>query len=301
MARKLESGRIEFGLQQRQTDNSWGERQLPRVRFFPTTATVGRWLASSPLTYAVPRAGAPTAPQQHYTAISVGSLHSCALRANGTIALLGSQRVRAGRRAERTIHHHHRRSRSFVWAAHQRRRHLLGRERRRADRRAERTVHHHHRRRVAFVRAAQQQHRHLLGLQRKRAGRRAERAVHRHRRRWGTYMRAAHQRHHHLLGREFINHEGLTAWSLTCSSTPALSTTSRGARGCFEAVAPETLRPTRSRARARVASRMTGSARRGRVGQPVAVSSAGPVTVGIGSSVSGSGTVYQPEPISRPS
>ena len=50
VARKLESGRVEFGLQQRQTDNSWGDRRLPRVRFFPTSAGVGRWLASSPLT-----------------------------------------------------------------------------------------------------------------------------------------------------------------------------------------------------------------------------------------------------------
>ena len=49
VARKLDSGRIEFGLQQRQPDNTWGDRQLPRVRFFPTTATVGNWLASSSL------------------------------------------------------------------------------------------------------------------------------------------------------------------------------------------------------------------------------------------------------------
>ena len=49
VARKLESGRVEFGLQQRQRDNSWGDHQLPRVRFFPTTAEVDRWLASSPL------------------------------------------------------------------------------------------------------------------------------------------------------------------------------------------------------------------------------------------------------------
>ena len=49
VARKLASGRIEFGLQQRQADESWGDRRLPRVRFFPTTAGVGRWLASSAL------------------------------------------------------------------------------------------------------------------------------------------------------------------------------------------------------------------------------------------------------------
>ena len=41
VARKLEDGRIEFGLEQD------GERILPRVRFFPTTAPVDRWLKSS--------------------------------------------------------------------------------------------------------------------------------------------------------------------------------------------------------------------------------------------------------------
>ncbi len=55
VTRKLESGRIEFGLQQRAADDAWGDRQLPRVRFFPTTAGVGRWLASSPLTLGTPR------------------------------------------------------------------------------------------------------------------------------------------------------------------------------------------------------------------------------------------------------
>ena len=42
VARKLESGRIEFGLQQRSADDTWGDRRLPRVRFFPTTAGIGR-------------------------------------------------------------------------------------------------------------------------------------------------------------------------------------------------------------------------------------------------------------------
>ena len=62
VARKLEGGRVEFGFQERQADNSWGERRLPRVRFFPPTATVGRWLASSLLTLTTPRTGqGPTA------------------------------------------------------------------------------------------------------------------------------------------------------------------------------------------------------------------------------------------------
>ena len=45
-AQKLEDGRIEFGLQPR-AGSGWGERILPRVRFFPTTAAVGRWLSST--------------------------------------------------------------------------------------------------------------------------------------------------------------------------------------------------------------------------------------------------------------
>ncbi|MCY3786587.1 MAG: hypothetical protein OXG47_07660, partial [bacterium] len=48
VARKHTDGRIEFALQQRQGD-TWGDRQLPRSRYFPTTAPTGRWLASTPV------------------------------------------------------------------------------------------------------------------------------------------------------------------------------------------------------------------------------------------------------------
>ena len=41
VAQKLEDGRIEFGLEQD------GERILPRTRYFPADALVGRWLKSS--------------------------------------------------------------------------------------------------------------------------------------------------------------------------------------------------------------------------------------------------------------
>jgi len=121
VARKLENGRIEFGLQQRQADDSWGNRQLPRVRFFPTTATIGRWLASSPLTLTAPQAtrhytastagdtytctlsggdtltcvgqsllADPQVPAGPYTALAIGSAHGCGLRADGTIACWGA-------------------------------------------------------------------------------------------------------------------------------------------------------------------------------------------------------------------
>ena len=41
----LADGRMEFALQEREADGSWGERRLPRVRFFPANAD-GRPLAS---------------------------------------------------------------------------------------------------------------------------------------------------------------------------------------------------------------------------------------------------------------
>ena len=50
VARKLSDGRVEFGLQERTEDGSWGDRVLPTRRFFPTDAPVGRWLRSSVLT-----------------------------------------------------------------------------------------------------------------------------------------------------------------------------------------------------------------------------------------------------------
>lgn len=53
VARKLSNGKIEFGLQQRQTPTTWDDRRFPRARLFPTNAPVGRWLVSSPLTLTV--------------------------------------------------------------------------------------------------------------------------------------------------------------------------------------------------------------------------------------------------------
>ena len=36
-AKRLETGRIEFGLQQRELDGSWSDRILPARRFFPAS------------------------------------------------------------------------------------------------------------------------------------------------------------------------------------------------------------------------------------------------------------------------
>ena len=60
-AQRLADGRMEFALQQREADGTWGERRLPRARFFPANTAAGRWLASSPLTVGVGAAArAPT-------------------------------------------------------------------------------------------------------------------------------------------------------------------------------------------------------------------------------------------------
>ena len=49
VARQLADGRVEFGLRQEQADGTYGSEILPRARFFPADAEVGRWLRSSPL------------------------------------------------------------------------------------------------------------------------------------------------------------------------------------------------------------------------------------------------------------
>ena len=53
-AQRLADDRIEFALQEREADGAWGARLLTRARFFPATATVGRWLLSTPLTVSLP-------------------------------------------------------------------------------------------------------------------------------------------------------------------------------------------------------------------------------------------------------
>lgn len=50
VARLLDNGKIEFGLQQVQHDGAWSDRMFPRARLFPTDSAVGRWLVSSAIT-----------------------------------------------------------------------------------------------------------------------------------------------------------------------------------------------------------------------------------------------------------
>ena len=48
-ARRLADERVELALQQRHAGGEWGQRLLPQRRFVHADATIGRWLASSPV------------------------------------------------------------------------------------------------------------------------------------------------------------------------------------------------------------------------------------------------------------
>ena len=56
-ARGVDGNRVEFALQVKGSDNTWGERLLPRARFFPLSTPVGQWLRSSALTITAPGDG----------------------------------------------------------------------------------------------------------------------------------------------------------------------------------------------------------------------------------------------------
>ena len=53
-AQRHHDGRIEFAIQWRQADATWSSRELPRVRFLPTSSTQGRWLSSTPVAVGEP-------------------------------------------------------------------------------------------------------------------------------------------------------------------------------------------------------------------------------------------------------
>lgn len=64
IARRLSNGKIEFGIEQRQRDDSWAGRQLPRARLFPIDAAVNSWLVSTPITVTVAPQGSLAADVQ---------------------------------------------------------------------------------------------------------------------------------------------------------------------------------------------------------------------------------------------
>ena len=58
-ARRLSDGAIEFTVQVRHSDGTWGPRLLPDRRWFPADAAVDRWLVSSPVRLAAATGPSP--------------------------------------------------------------------------------------------------------------------------------------------------------------------------------------------------------------------------------------------------
>ena len=99
VARRVDDGRTEFALQQRRADGGWGSRLLPARRFFPVAATVGRWLASAPLTVTAARAdstGFAIGGRSRSGDTLVASKYdrTCAVRLDGGVTCWGGNGLR---------------------------------------------------------------------------------------------------------------------------------------------------------------------------------------------------------------
>lgn len=65
VAKRLDSGAAELGLQQRAPGGNWGARILPRLRVLGSDAPVDRWLSSSPMTVSLAVAETATGSDAH--------------------------------------------------------------------------------------------------------------------------------------------------------------------------------------------------------------------------------------------
>ena len=90
-ARRLDDGRVEIGLQQRESGGSWSDRRLPRARFLLATVRAGRWLAGSPLSIGSLSHSQPAGPHE-VAARELLARHVGA--GTGDFSLESSERVR---------------------------------------------------------------------------------------------------------------------------------------------------------------------------------------------------------------
>ena len=95
-ARLLADGRIEFGFTPAE-----GERILPRVRFFPATAAVGRWLRSSIVDVRPPRAAQGSAPAPDLV-VETPTVSESAPTAGKRLSLRATVRNRGSERSDST-------------------------------------------------------------------------------------------------------------------------------------------------------------------------------------------------------
>ena len=66
VARKLSDGRVEFGLRKVLSDGTLSGNLLPRARMFPTTAGVGSWLQSTPISVTTTQPSSTTTTTHHH-------------------------------------------------------------------------------------------------------------------------------------------------------------------------------------------------------------------------------------------
>ena len=96
-ARRLADDRIEFGLQRRTEGGRWADRLLPARRFFPTTAEVGRWLVSSPVTVTASPFDASAAGgggRSGETLLAASFDRTCAVQPDGGVSCWGREGTR---------------------------------------------------------------------------------------------------------------------------------------------------------------------------------------------------------------
>ena len=91
VARKLADGRVEFGLRKVLSDGTLSGNLLPRSRMFPTTAAVGSWLPSTPISVITTQpSSTTTTPRTRYTSVDAGIAHACGLRTDQAITCWGN-------------------------------------------------------------------------------------------------------------------------------------------------------------------------------------------------------------------
>ena len=186
--------------------NGQGQATPPPGASAPSAPAAFTRARSGAVTGASP-AGAATAlgqlnnvPAGGFTAIAAGANHTCALRADGSVALLGRSRRWAVGRPGRDLHRRQRGCGAYVRDQDRRHGRLLGRELQRAVDCASRHIQRRERGPLHHLRDQERRHRRVLGLQRQPAGHAAGRDLQRRHGRRQSLVRCENERQDRVLG-----------------------------------------------------------------------------------------------------